>query len=76
MKVEILPSSVLRHILLLTLFLNTMECTGSASSDAEYEQEVMDFRQRRVKFLKSEKKVWSGGRMETARGLGTVRVLG
>ena len=55
MKLEILPSSVLRHILLLTLILNTMECTGSASSNAEYEKEVMDFRQRRVKFLKSEK---------------------
>ena len=55
MKLEILPSSVLRHILLLTLILNTMECTGSDSSNAEYEKEVMDFRQRRVKFLKSEK---------------------
>ncbi len=55
MKLEILPSSVFRHILLLTLFLNTMECTGSASSDAEYQKEVMDFRQKRVKFLKSER---------------------
>ncbi len=55
MKLEILPSSVLRHILLLTLILNTIECTGSASSNVEYEKEVMDFRQRRVKFLKSER---------------------
>ena len=55
MKLEILPSSVLRHILVLTLILNTMECTGSDSSNAEYEKEVMNFRQRRVKFLKSEK---------------------
>ena len=55
MKLEILPSSVFRHILLLTLFLNTMECTGSASSDAEYQKEVIDFRQKRVKFLKSER---------------------
>ena len=55
MKLEILPSTVLCHILVLTLILNTMECTGSASNDAEYEKEVMDFRQKRVKFLKSEK---------------------
>lgn len=55
MKVEILPSLVFRHILLITLFLNTMECTGSASNDSEYEKEVMDIRQRRVEFLKSEK---------------------